>query len=108
MIAVEKEVLLAEEKIHSYVRQTPLEYSHILSEVAVCQAFLKLENLQYTGSFKYRGALNKLLSLNLQQKQNGIIAASTGNHGLAVSYGVLKARVSSTRIMNLVTTPPFV
>ena len=48
--------------------------------------YFKLENLQHTGSFKTRGAMNKLLSLTRKELESGVVSASTGNHGLAVSY----------------------
>jgi threonine dehydratase len=60
-----QEILQAEHKIRPYIRQTPLEYSLPLSKLTGSQVFLKLENLQYTGSFKVRGAMNALLSLIL-------------------------------------------
>ena len=80
------EVVAAEARIRPYVRQTPLEYAFGLSEAA--QVYLKLENLQATGSFKLRGALNKLLALDQAQRRKGIVTASTGNHGLAVAYAL--------------------
>ena len=86
MIDIKQEVLLAEKRIRPYIRETPLEYSFYFSKLANCRVFLKLENLQYTGSFKVRGAINKLLDLNATQKKAGVVVASTGNHGLAVAY----------------------
>jgi len=83
---VHDEVLAAEARIRPYVRQTPLDAAFNLSDAA--QVFLKLENLQATGSFKLRGALNKLLALDEAQRSKGIITASTGNHGLAVAYAL--------------------
>ena len=83
---VHDEVLAAEARIRPYVRQTPLDAAFDLSDAA--QVFLKLENLQATGSFKLRGALNKLLALDEAQRSKGIITASTGNHGLAVAYAL--------------------
>lgn len=85
---VSTDVLQAERVIRSYVRETPLEYSLHLSTVLQCQVYLKLENMQHTGSFKVRGAMNKLLSLSAQQRARGIVAASSGNHGIAVAFGV--------------------
>lgn len=77
----------AERRIRPYIRETPVDYSFYLSRAAGCRAYLKLENLQHTGSFKARGAINKLLSLEHGQREAGVITASTGNHGLAVAYG---------------------
>ena len=67
--------------------ETPLQPSRLLSDAARAAVYLKLENLQPTGSFKVRGALHKLLSLGDAQRRRGIVAASTGNHGAAIAYG---------------------
>jgi len=96
MINIKEEVLSASKRIQPYIRQTPLENSPFLSDTADCNAFLKLENRQYTGSFKVRGAINKLLSLNPGQKERGVIAASTGNHGLAVAFGLSRLGMHGT------------
>lgn len=85
---VQQEVLQAEERIRRYIRETPLDYSFYLSQSTGCHVFLKLENLQHTGSFKARGAMNKLLSLAPEQRARGVITASTGNHGAAVAFGL--------------------
>lgn len=81
-----RETLEAEQRIRSFVRKTPLEYNRFLSSITQCNVYLKLENFQETGSFKVRGAFNSLLSLSDKEKKAGIITASTGNHGIAVSY----------------------
>jgi threonine dehydratase len=77
----------AAERIRPYVRTTPLDHSPYLSRVSGGEVFLKLENVQHTGSFKLRGAMNKLLSLTPEQRQAGVATASSGNHGAAVAYG---------------------
>lgn len=79
-------ILAAEERIRAYVRETPLIDSVVLSEATGARVWLKLENLQRTGSFKLRGAMNKLLSLPAAERARGVVAASSGNHGAAVSY----------------------
>lgn len=71
-------------RISPHVRHTPVEYSHALSEVSGAEVYLKLENLQATGSFKLRGATNALLSL--AAGATGVVAASSGNHGMAVAH----------------------
>ena len=76
----------AHKKIQPHIRKTPLEFSHQLSEQTGSEVYLKLENWQKTGSFKIRGALNKMLSLSSEEKQKGIITASAGNHGLGVAH----------------------
>jgi threonine dehydratase len=81
-------ILQAEQKIRPFIRMTPLEYSHPLSKTTNSQVFLKLENLQYTGSFKVRGAMNALLSLSKEQSARGVVTASSGNHGIAVAFGL--------------------
>lgn len=78
----------AEQRIRPYVRETPLDHALALSEMGQSNVYLKLENLQHTGSFKLRGAMNKLLSLSPEQRAQGIVTASSGNHGAAVAYGL--------------------
>ncbi|MDY5060217.1 bifunctional threonine ammonia-lyase/L-serine ammonia-lyase TdcB [Staphylococcus simulans] len=78
--------------IRDYVRKTPLIQSMFLSnDITGGNVYLKLENMQFTGSFKYRGALNKILHLTDEQKEKGIITASAGNHaqGLALTGKLL-------------------
>ena len=79
--------LQAEARIRPHIRETPLAESPALGELAGGRALLKLENLQHTGSFKLRGALNVLLALPERERRRGIVAASSGNHGAAVAYG---------------------
>ena len=81
------EVRAAEERIRPYVRETPLERSISLSALGGGEVWLKMENLQLTGSFKLRGALNKLRSLSADERSRGVVAASSGNHGLGVARG---------------------
>jgi threonine dehydratase len=90
---IKTEVLQAEQRICSYVRETPLDYSPVLSQMTDAKVFLKLENLQHTGSFKIRGAMNKLLSLTPQQRSQGIVTASSGNHGAAVAFGLRQLQI---------------
>lgn len=80
--------LAAEARIRPHVVETPLRRSDALSDAYGADVFLKLENLQLTGSFKARGAFNKLLSLSDGARARGIVAASTGNHGLAMAYAM--------------------
>ncbi len=84
------EVRAAEARIRPYIRETYLQRSDHLSDVHNANIFLKLENLQFTGSFKVRGALNKVLSLTSEQRARGIVTASTGNHGAAVAFSLRK------------------
>ena len=77
-----KEVLDAEQRIRPYILTTPLIECKKLGKMINGKVYLKLENEQYTGSFKDRGSLNKLLSLSEAEKKMGVITASTGNHAL--------------------------
>lgn len=94
MLDIKAEVLAAQQRIRSYIRMTPLKYSSVFSQITGCNAFLKLENLQFTGSFKVRGAMNKLLTLTPSQQAKGVVTASSGNHGAATAFGLHKLNLS--------------
>src|SRR3982751_6743998 len=76
----------ARERIKPYVKRTALEFSHALSEKLETNVFVKYELFQKTGSFKARGAFNKLLSMDPDELNSGVVAVSGGNHAQAVSY----------------------
>ena len=87
--------------------RTPMPHSRLLSELCGdAQVFLKMENLQYTASFKERGALVKLLSLAAEQRRRGVIAMSAGNHALGVAYHAQRLGIPATIVMPKAT--PFV
>ena len=86
MIDIEN-IHAAAEVLKNLIVRTPMVFSPALSERTNAQIFLKLENLQLTGAFKVRGALNKISRLSSSERKRGVITASSGNHGLAVSYG---------------------
>jgi threonine dehydratase len=73
-------------RIQADIRRTPLEYSEPLSRETGAKVYVKWECDQITGSFKLRGALNKLRSLSDADRGRGVVSASTGNHGLAISH----------------------
>jgi threonine dehydratase len=77
--------IAAFERIRAHVRETPLQLAQSLGTATGTRVYLKLENRQDTGAFKLRGAANKLLSLPRAASAHGVVAASTGNHALAVS-----------------------
>lgn len=79
------EILKAKKNLEGVVYRTPLTYSKALSEISGAEIYLKWENLQKTGSFKLRGAYNKINSLIPEERSKGIITASSGNHAQAVS-----------------------
>jgi threonine dehydratase len=87
---ITKEVLAAEKRIRSHIRETILDYSPYYSKLAGANVYFKLENLQYTGSFKVRGAMNKVLSLTPAERDRGVVTASTGNHGAATAFSLGK------------------
>ncbi|MFW9822493.1 MAG: threonine/serine dehydratase [Candidatus Thorarchaeota archaeon] len=75
----------AYERIHQYIRKTPLIHSEVFSELCSGNVYLKLENLQVTNSFKIRGALNRMSLLSKEEKALGIMTASSGNHAQGVA-----------------------
>ncbi|RLE31458.1 threonine/serine dehydratase [Candidatus Acetothermia bacterium] len=90
------EVLRARARLHRYLPPTPLTPSPDLSRATGGRVYLKHENLQPTGSFKVRGALNALLALPSDLRGKGVIAASTGNHGAAVAWGASRLSIPCT------------
>ncbi|MCC3304291.1 hydroxyectoine utilization dehydratase EutB [Sneathiella sp. HT1-7] len=80
-------------RIAPFIRQTPIVLSPSLSEQTGGDIYLKLEQLQITGSFKLRGATNAVLSLTEDQKANGVVGVSTGNHGRGLAYAAHNAGV---------------
>lgn len=86
----------AARRIAPYARRTPLLRALSLSGAAGAEVWLKLESLQYTGSFKLRGALNKVLALSPAERARGVVTASTGNHGAAVAYALAQVGVVGT------------
>jgi threonine dehydratase len=90
------EIVSAHQALRPQVRVTPLERSVLLSQKLGCELYLKCDHLQQTGSFKFRGASNKMRLMSAEQRQNGVIAASTGNHGQAVALAGKLMGVSVT------------
>jgi threonine dehydratase len=91
-----QDVTEAESRVRPLVRETPVDRSLHLSRLGDADVYLKLEHLQHTGSFKLRGAANKILSLDDEQLRGGVIAASTGNHGMGVCYAARRAGTTAT------------
>jgi len=81
-----KDILVARRNIGDVLRKTPLQYSFHLSERVGSDVWLKLENLQRTGAFKVRGAINKIASLSAAERSKGVVAPSSGNFALGVAY----------------------
>lgn len=78
---------------------TPLARSHTFSKLTGCDLYLKLENLQKTGSFKIRGAYNRIRLLTEAERSRGVIAASAGNHAQGVAFAALAAGIKATIVM---------
>jgi threonine dehydratase len=102
MVTLEQ-VKQARERIADSVFVSPCSHSETFSRLTDNRVFLKLENLQMTGSYKERGALNKILTLTDAERERGLIAASAGNHAQAVSYHASKRRIPAQICMPLAT-----
>ena len=97
------DIQAARERLGDAVYRTPCARSETLSRQTGQNIFLKLENLQMTGSFKERGALNRIATLTPEQARRGVIAASAGNHAQGVAYHATRAGIRSTIVMPLAT-----
>lgn len=86
-------------RIKGAVLNTDFDHSRTLSELTAAEIWLKFENLQFTGAFKERGALNRLLLLDAAQLKRGVIAMSAGNHAQGVAYHARRLRVPATIVM---------
>jgi threonine dehydratase len=86
-------------RLRDTIYQTPCPYSETLSELTGTSCHVKLENLQMTGSFKERGAANLLLQLDEAERRRGVVAASAGNHGLAVAFHAERLGIPATIVM---------
>jgi threonine dehydratase len=82
-------------RIEGLIRRTPLDHSTRFSAATGADVWFKLENLQYTGSFKLRGATNLLMSLSGEERARGCVAASSGNHGAGVAYAAQRLGMSA-------------
>jgi threonine dehydratase len=85
--------------IRGQVARTPLALSRTLSELTGAEVWLKFENMQFTASFKERGALNAMLRLSLDQMRQGVITMSAGNHAQAVAYHARRLGIAATIVM---------
>lgn len=94
-----RDICEARERIAGVAHRTPLLHSAAFSGWSGCEVYIKAENLQKTGSFKCRGASNKILSLSREEGARGIVTASSGNHGQAVAYASALCGYEATVIM---------
>ena len=93
------DVEAARERLRGVIHETPCAYSQSLSDLTGARVFVKLENLQMTGSFKERGAANVLLQLSPAERRRGVVTASAGNHGLAVAFHAARLGVGAVIVM---------
>jgi threonine dehydratase len=93
------DVMEAARAIGGAVVRTPTLYSQTLSSITGADVWLKFENLQYTASFKDRGALNRLLQLTADERRRGVVAVSAGNHAQGVAYHATRLGIPATIVM---------
>ncbi|PWK15897.1 threonine ammonia-lyase [Tumebacillus permanentifrigoris] len=94
-----QDFLAARHNLQQVIHCTPLDYSKTFSSLSHNEIYLKLENLQKTGSFKIRGAFHKIASLSDEEKKRGVIAASAGNHAQGVAFGAAHAGIPCIIVM---------
>ena len=94
-----QDIRTAAARLHGQVLATPCVESRRLSQMAGCHVYLKFENLQFTASFKERGACNKLVQLSQEEKTRGVIAMSAGNHAQGVAYHAQRLGVRAVIVM---------
>jgi threonine dehydratase len=97
------DVQAARERLRESIFYSPCPHSQMLSALTGQQIYLKLENLQMTGSFKERGALNRIATLTPEQAARGVVAASAGNHAQGVAYHATKRGIRALIVMPLAT-----
>ena len=98
-------IIAAQKKLKGIVKHTPLEHSKTFSAMSGASVIMKLENLQSTGSFKVRGAYNKIRSLSKEELRRGVVCASAGNHAQGVAYAAKKLGTKATVFMPVLTPP---
>ena len=94
-----KDIQAAAARLSGHVLDTPFVESRTISQLTGCQVFLKFENLQYTASFKERGACNKLAQLSADERARGVIAMSAGNHAQGVAYHAQRLGLRAVIVM---------
>ncbi len=94
-----EDILSAKDRIDGYIIHTPLLRSPALDELLGCKVYLKAENLQHTGSFKLRGATNRLLILSNIEMKKGVVCASSGNHAQGVACAAQRLGIEATIVM---------
>jgi threonine dehydratase len=99
MTLTANDIHAAAQRLKSHIFDTPCVPSRTLSAITGCEVFLKFENLQFTASFKERGALNKLAQLDAEERARGVLAVSAGNHAQGVAYHAQRLGIPATIVM---------
>jgi threonine dehydratase len=94
-----EDVRAAQQRIGEQISNTPCLHSRTLSQLTGAAVYIKFENLQFTASFKERGALNRLLQLDRRERQRGVCTMSAGNHGQALAYHAHRLGIPATIVM---------
>ncbi len=94
-----KDIKIAQDNIKDYIHKTPLVYSNSISTMTGLEVYIKLENLQKTGSFKIRGATNKIFRLSEDERKRGVVTASAGNHAQGVALAASRFGIKATVVM---------
>ena len=96
-----RDIEAAADVLAGFVKRTSLERSRTLSDITGASVWLKFENLQFTATFKERGALNRLSALSADERRRGVIAASAGNHAQGVAYHAACLSIPATIVVPL-------
>ena len=99
------DIQAAQQRLQGHLEHTPCLHSRTLSQLTGCEVYLKFENLQFTASFKERGALNKLAQLSEAERTAGVLAVSAGNHAQGVAYHAQRLKIPATIVMPRFATP---
>ena len=91
-----RDIEAAAATLAGFVKRTNFDHSRTLSDITGANVWLKFENLQFTATFKERGALNRLSALSADQRRRGVIAASAGNHAQGVAYHAARLSIPAT------------
>lgn len=95
----QQDIVNAHERIKNYIHRTPIHTSESVNEIAGCELYFKCENFQKIGAFKARGGLNAVLSLPKEQRKNGVVTHSSGNHAQAIALAAKMAGVTAYIVM---------
>ncbi len=101
-----EDIQKAQSLLKNIIHYTPLDYSHNLSDRAGVEVYLKCENLNRTGSFKIRGAYNRMIHLTNEEKSHGVVAASAGNHAQGVGLAARLLGIKATVVMPMGASSP--